>query len=94
MVTEQYRQAIDLYNEDPEIYEDEKFMLMDPIEEIQPDHRPFDEGFLYKRTSILRRLIMKTIEEIKSTPKTVMKKPGILTCWKLRKVKNSSTLWR
>ena len=45
MVTEQYRQAIDLYNEDPEIYEDEKFMLMDPIEEIQPDHRPFDEGF-------------------------------------------------
>ena len=45
VVTEQYRQAIDLYNEDPEIYEDEKFMLMDPIEEIQPDHRPFDEGF-------------------------------------------------
>ena len=50
MVTEQYRQAIDLYNEDPEIYEDEKFMLMDPIEEIQPDRRPFDEGFLYKQT--------------------------------------------
>ncbi|WP_225971955.1 hypothetical protein, partial [Staphylococcus aureus] len=25
-------------------------MLMDPIEEIQPDHRPFDEGFLYKQT--------------------------------------------
>ncbi|HHE6985427.1 TPA: hypothetical protein ACPFEA_000983, partial [Staphylococcus aureus] len=22
----------------------------DPIEEIQPDHRPFDEGFLYKQT--------------------------------------------
>ncbi|HGI6269645.1 hypothetical protein QI466_06920, partial [Staphylococcus aureus] len=21
-----------------------------PIEEIQPDHRPFDEGFLYKQT--------------------------------------------
>ncbi|HFF0737077.1 TPA: peptidase U32 family protein [Staphylococcus aureus] len=50
VVTEQYRQAIDLYNEDPEIYEDEKFMLIDPIEEIQPDHRPFDEGFLYKQT--------------------------------------------
>ena len=78
MVTEQYRQAIDLYNEDPEIYEDEKFMLMDPIEEIQPDHRPFDEGFLYKTNGILRRLIMKTIEEIKSTPKTVMKKPELL----------------
>ena len=31
---------------------------------------------------------MKTIEEIKSTPKTVMKKTRIIsTCWKLRKVK-------
>ena len=48
--TEQYREAIDLYNEDPELYEDEKFMLVDPIEEIQPEHRPFDEGFLYKHT--------------------------------------------
>ncbi|MFW3590903.1 peptidase U32 family protein [Staphylococcus caprae] len=50
VVTEQYREAIDLYNEDPEAYEDEKFMLVDPIEEIQPEHRPFDEGFLYKQT--------------------------------------------
>lgn len=48
--TEQYREAIDLYNEDPEVYEDEKFMLVDPIEAIQPEHRPFDEGFLYKQT--------------------------------------------
>lgn len=48
--TEQYREAIDLYNEDPEAYEDEKFMLVDPIEAIQPEHRPFDEGFLYKQT--------------------------------------------
>lgn len=48
--TEQYREAIDLYNEDPEAYEDEKFMLVDPIEAIQPKHRPFDEGFLYKQT--------------------------------------------
>ncbi|SCS26030.1 peptidase U32 family protein [Staphylococcus caeli] len=48
--TEQYREAIDLYNEDPEAYDDEKFMLVDPIEEIQPEHRPFDEGFLYKQT--------------------------------------------
>ena len=46
----QYREAIDLYNEDPEAYEDEKFMLVDPIEAIQPEHRPFDEGFLYKQT--------------------------------------------
>ncbi|MEB8306399.1 peptidase U32 family protein [Staphylococcus xylosus] len=48
--TEQYREAIDLYNEDPEAYEDEKFMLVDPIEAIQPEHRLFDEGFLYKQT--------------------------------------------
>ncbi|MDT3959365.1 peptidase U32 family protein [Staphylococcus kloosii] len=48
--TAQYREAIDLYNEDPEAYEDEKFMLVDPIEEIQPEHRPFDEGFLFKQT--------------------------------------------
>ncbi|NKD51975.1 U32 family peptidase [Staphylococcus hominis] len=49
-VTAQYREAIDLYHEDPEAYEDEKFMLIDPIEEIQPEHRSFDEGFLYKQT--------------------------------------------
>ncbi|MEX3457746.1 peptidase U32 family protein [Staphylococcus hominis] len=49
-VTAQYREAIDLYHEDPEAYKDEKFMLIDPIEEIQPEHRPFDEGFLYKQT--------------------------------------------
>ena len=49
-VTAQYREAIDLYHEDPEAYEDEKFILIDPIEEIQPEHRPFDEGFLYKQT--------------------------------------------
>lgn len=48
--TEQYREAIDLYHEDPEAYEDEKFMLVDPIEAIQPEHRPFDEGFLFKQT--------------------------------------------
>ena len=48
--TEQYREAIDLYNEDPEAYDDEKFMLVDPIEAIQSEHRPFDEGFLYKQT--------------------------------------------
>ncbi|MGJ5711795.1 peptidase U32 family protein [Staphylococcus auricularis] len=48
--TEQYREAIDLYEEDPEAYDDEKFMLVDPIEAIQTEHRPFDEGFLYKQT--------------------------------------------
>lgn len=48
--TEQYREAIDLFKEDPETYDDEKFMLVDPIEAIQTEHRPFDEGFLYKQT--------------------------------------------
>ncbi|ARJ49919.1 peptidase U32 family protein [Staphylococcus lutrae] len=50
VATEAYREAIDLYEEDPEAYEDEKFMLVDPIEAIQPEHRPFDEGFYYKQT--------------------------------------------
>ena len=27
-----------------------KNLCYDPIEEIQPEHRPFDEGFLYKQT--------------------------------------------
>ncbi len=27
-------------------------MLMDPIEEIQPDHRPFDEGFYINKQYI------------------------------------------
>ena len=27
-----------------------KIYVNDPIEEIQPEHRPFDEGFLYKQT--------------------------------------------
>lgn len=50
VVTEQYRKAIDLFDASPEDYEDEKFMLVDAIEEIQPEHRPFDEGFFYKQT--------------------------------------------
>lgn len=50
IATEQYRQAIDLYNENPELYEDEKFMLVEPIEEVQKDHRPMDQGFMFKQT--------------------------------------------
>ncbi|MCO4328000.1 peptidase U32 family protein [Staphylococcus hyicus] len=50
LVTKQYRKAIDFYASSPEDYEDEKFMLVDAIEEIQPEHRPFDEGFFYKQT--------------------------------------------
>ncbi|MEB7656950.1 U32 family peptidase [Mammaliicoccus vitulinus] len=50
IATEQYRQAIDLFNEDPELYEDEKFMLLEPIEEVQKDYRPMDQGFFFKQT--------------------------------------------
>ncbi|OOV78478.1 peptidase U32 family protein [Mammaliicoccus fleurettii] len=50
IVTEQYRQAIDLFNDNPELYEDEKFMLLEPIEEVQKDHRPMDQGFMFKQT--------------------------------------------
>lgn len=50
VATEQYRQAIDLYYEDPELYENEKFMLLEPIEDVQKDHRPMDQGFLFKQT--------------------------------------------
>ncbi|TDM04414.1 peptidase U32 family protein [Macrococcus carouselicus] len=49
-VTRQYRKAIDLYNEDPDLYDDEKFDMMEAIEDIQPEHRPLDQGFLYKQT--------------------------------------------
>lgn len=49
-VTKAYRKAIDLFNEDPDLYDDAKFDLIDMIEEIQPEHRPLDQGFLFKQT--------------------------------------------
>ncbi|MCE4956184.1 peptidase U32 family protein [Macrococcoides caseolyticum] len=49
-VTKAYRKALDLYEEDVEAYEDAKFDLVDMIEEIQPEHRPLDQGFLFKQT--------------------------------------------
>ena len=49
-VTKQYRKAIDLYEEDPDLYDDEKFGLLEVIEDIQPEYRPLDQGFLYKQT--------------------------------------------
>ncbi|UBH12350.1 peptidase U32 family protein [Macrococcus armenti] len=49
-VTKAYRKAIDLYMEDPDLYDDAKFDLIDMIEEIQPEHRPLDQGFLFKQT--------------------------------------------
>ncbi|UTH13032.1 peptidase U32 family protein [Macrococcus equipercicus] len=49
-VTRQYRKAIDLYEEDPDLYDEEKFELLEVIEDIQPEYRPLDQGFLYKQT--------------------------------------------
>jgi U32 family peptidase len=49
-VTKLYREAIDLYFEDPDQYEDKKGELLEKIEDIQPAHRPLDTGFFFKET--------------------------------------------
>jgi len=49
-VTKIYREAIDLYYEDPDQYEDKKDELLAAIEEIQPANRPLDTGFFFKET--------------------------------------------
>ncbi|WP_066385743.1 peptidase U32 family protein [Neobacillus mesonae] len=49
-VTKIYREAIDLYDQDPDLYEDKKDELLAAIEEIQPENRPLDTGFFFKET--------------------------------------------
>jgi U32 family peptidase len=49
-VTKLYREAIDLFHEDPELYEDRKSELLERIEDIQPKSRPLDTGFFFKET--------------------------------------------
>lgn len=49
-VTKLYREAIDLYFEDPDNYEDKKDELLEAIEQIQPANRPLDTGFYFKET--------------------------------------------
>jgi putative protease len=49
-VTKAYRKAIDLYLEDPELYEEEKDHLLSQLEEIQPPNRSLDTGFYFKET--------------------------------------------
>ncbi|MGG1677515.1 peptidase U32 family protein [Neobacillus sp. NRS-1170] len=49
-VTKAYREAINLYFEDPDAYEDKKDELLAAIEEIQPSNRPLDTGFYFKET--------------------------------------------
>ncbi|NHC39432.1 U32 family peptidase [Bacillus sp. MM2020_1] len=49
-VTKAYREAIDLFSEDPDAYEDKKDDLLAAIEEIQPANRSLDTGFYFKET--------------------------------------------
>jgi U32 family peptidase len=49
-VTAAYREAIDLFVEDPDKYDDKKDELLSAIEEIQPENRKLDTGFFFKET--------------------------------------------
>jgi putative protease len=49
-VTSLYRKAIDLFSEDPDLYEAEKAELLAKVEEIQPLNRSLDTGFYFKET--------------------------------------------
>lgn len=49
-VTKVYREAIDLYGENPDLYEKKKAALLGELEKIQPANRPLDTGFYFKET--------------------------------------------
>ncbi|WML45487.1 peptidase U32 family protein [Neobacillus sp. PS3-40] len=49
-VTKAYRKAIDLFFEDPDLYEGQKEEFLSQIEAIQPPNRPLDTGFFFKET--------------------------------------------
>jgi putative protease len=49
-VTKAYREAIDLFVEDSDAYDDKKDDLLAAIEEIQPENRSLDTGFFFKET--------------------------------------------
>lgn len=49
-VTSLYRKAIDLFMEDPDLYEEEKAELLDQLEKLQPENRSLDTGFFFKET--------------------------------------------
>ncbi|CAH2717236.1 23S rRNA 5-hydroxycytidine synthase [Neobacillus rhizosphaerae] len=49
-VTKAYREAIDLFFEDADAYDDKKGELLATIEEIQPANRSLDTGFFFKET--------------------------------------------
>ena len=52
-------------------------MLVDPIEAIQPEHRPFDEGFYTNKQFIKKEALkMKTLTEIQTKVKSKIKSPN------------------
>ena len=68
-VTAQYREAIDLYNEDPEAYEDEKFMLVDQLKQFNQNIVHLMKDSYTNKQFIKRRLKMKTLTEIQTKVK-------------------------
>jgi U32 family peptidase len=49
-VTKAYREAIDLFFEDSNQYDDKKDELLEAIEAVQPENRKLDTGFFFKET--------------------------------------------
>lgn len=49
-VTKAYREAVDLFFKDPDLYDDKKDELLAAIEEVQPANRNLDTGFFFKET--------------------------------------------
>jgi U32 family peptidase len=49
-VTKAYREAIDLFFEDSDQYDDKKDELLEAIEAVQPENRKLDTGFFFKET--------------------------------------------
>ncbi|MCE7790917.1 U32 family peptidase [Salipaludibacillus sp. CUR1] len=49
-MTALYRQAIDLYTEEPEAYNSKKDELLDEVKSVQPANRDLDTGFFFKES--------------------------------------------
>lgn len=49
-VTKAYREAVDLFYKDPDLYDDKKDELLAAIEKVQPANRNLDTGFFFKET--------------------------------------------
>ncbi|WP_026689126.1 peptidase U32 family protein [Alteribacter aurantiacus] len=49
-VTKLYREALNLYAEDPDLYFDKKEELLEQVKKVQPKDRSIDTGFFFKET--------------------------------------------